>query len=284
VKTLGTFLFLLILLSGRAFAATLDVSIVIDAQARDSAGHGILSEDDQLIAEHLKKGNPDSEIHVIRGGSNEEIRQALAQLTMRLQGRDSNYRISEIYISSHGATVDWNKLPEDERKFKSETDGLPAALILSETGAFRVILNSAGSVQDVFGPILEKLSDHARIIIGACDTIQISDASVRLAVMKKVAHDFGLREGSLYMSRGDDTNMEDFLLKECWRDLPDQTPSEQAIKTYAFVAQLFPFLTRPVILFGSRVMANRGDLLRVHDGRFDFSSSSKYRVMESTGP
>lgn len=231
------------------------VFIFINATEQDQKAHGDPTIDEQQIGAILSQQFPQSKMVVIRANSNDEINEKLKS-TIR-----PDTSVDGLYIMSHGRSEKANG-PNPLMKFPNNIAFQFNSEIFNENENFSVNLRDEESVRSVFSPLIGKFSFNAKIILSGCKTIGVGDENEKLLLMNKVADNFGLRSGSLYMNSEYGSEMMRLLSKQLTQDMPNTN-----MKILHVVMNTFSPIMYPVFYVSDYFVLNQGYLLRKYKNK-----------------
>ncbi len=189
----------------------------------------------------LFKRFPDTHFVRVRANSEADLYKQLSFLM------GPSTQVDGFFLISHGRS-DWNPISGYE------------AIVTSDNQDGSILRNmvSADSVHMMFGPLIGRFSDRALLLFGGCDLLMAGYDQVREDAMKKVAANFGLRSGEIYMNRKQGTYFTDVIIKQ---PLQKQVSGSE-IARHAFFQLLAP-ITYPVFLVSDNLIYNKGYRLEV---------------------
>jgi len=228
--------------------------IVIDVHETDKRPGNLDLNDGQAVAK-LEKLFPGHPVALIRGNSNAEVRG-------RLKGFGSgNTKIGALYVMSHGSNQNLTLSRKDQKNYSPRNAALVnkkfVPVIVNEREDFYVELNDPASFNKVFEPIVGRFSDGAKILFTGCNTIEHGSPEEKLQVMKKVAKNFGLTNGTIYMNE-----TQGALLTRSAFQQPFYEQNTLGEKTLTLLMQAFPWATVPALAVLEN-RSNRGYTLTV---------------------
>jgi hypothetical protein len=221
------------------------IVIVLDTKANDATGHGDLDLDDAYAIMGMEKQFPHSRVLLIRETENKKIREKLAELV-----RDPSVKVDALQVLSHGASFGG----PGQRHF--------TPYIGNENGTFSVDLDNERSVQQVFGPLQGRFSDGAKLVFEGCHTVALGTEAEKKLVMKKVAKNFQMNSGRIYMNRTAGVKaIRTYFMQEIYSGGGTRTVTSR------IAAQIFSPITFIPFLISERLLDNQGYTLELKNGR-----------------
>jgi hypothetical protein len=257
------------------------VFIFINATEQDQKAHGNPTIDEQQIGDILSKQFPQSKMVVIRANSNDEVKEKLNSKI------GPGTAVDGLYIMSHGRSEKAYS-PNPVMKFPNNITFQFNSEIYNENENFSVNLRDESSVRSVFGPLVGKFSDHAKIIMSGCKTVGVGNETEKLLLMNKIADNFGLESGSIYMNSEFGSEIMRILSKQLTLDMPNNN----MLVLHALM-NVFSPIVYPVFYVGDYFVFNQGYLMRKKKDKSElfrddfFNARSQYESLgekESPSP
>lgn len=244
------------------------VAIIVETLVNDPGPLGNADRTDAGFVTKFEKLFPDSEILLVRAGSNAEVIEKL-----KASVSASNTIIDGLIVNSHGESfaIDYD--------FGTGSVDVKQSNISNKYDKFFVNLLSSEDVVDVFSPIVGKFSDNAKIIFLSCNTIKIGNEKEKLLIMKQIAKNFGMNDGYIYMNSQ--------VQIDAFSRLATQPVQEQgSIGLCAFqgVNQILAPVMYPLAVIADHTNANHGYTLKVEDGkRYALYRDDRFNQMNKPG-
>lgn len=224
----------LILIVGFLFLTPLliaqNVCLLIDTRVGDiTIGNTDYSEN--TIIKTLSKQFPESSFFTIRANTSDEISKNLNAY--------SQDQIDCLYVMAHGN--------QD--------------LIGSNIHDFQVKLLDNKAIKETFGPVIGHFSKNARIIFDGCEILTGGTLEDKKSRMEKVAKNFDLTNGSLYLNETDGNSSTELIRQPFWEQ------SDPLMKTCVGMWQGLAPLAYPIIYIKDYFSLNRGHLAEIKDGK-----------------
>lgn len=229
--------------------------VLINALPDDNA-QGNSDYFEEFNMRRLSEQFPESLFIVIRSKHESKIRKELEFLV------NNNTVIDGLVVFAHGVA------PEDNGGAIILSNDVPAV----EGDLYLNLLNKQ-AVERLFGPILGKFSEHAKIIVNACALLNDGQIEDTFNALLTVANNFGLFRGAVYMNSTNAVHNSDVIIRQPFQKQP--TFAQGAI---TLGMQVLTPITYPVMLFSETFVYNRGYSLVIEEK----DGALEYRLHDDT--
>jgi hypothetical protein len=170
--------------------------LIVNTHSRDITAHGAPELDEGYAIRRLRRQFPSANFASVRATSNKDLRRELEAY------RKNDILLDGMLVLSHGSSggSGWpgsnatGQIPKEPYYFSR---------IQSQTDEVDVDLVNEGSVHSVFGPILSNWAPGAKILFTGCAPIAIGSESEKKIIMRRIAQNFQLTDGAIYMNETD---------------------------------------------------------------------------------
>lgn len=243
-----TIIMLLLIFWCICLSAKQNTCLIIQTGLTDKGGHGNFDFDTGFAINALTNKHPLANFAYIKVNNNDELKEALKGY--------QNETLECLYIESHG-------IPD---------------VITNEKTSFIGDVTSPYVVEDLFRPIIGKFSKNASIIFTACNLIDEGSKDDKFKRMKKVANNFGLKSGSIYMNSTKGYLITDKVIRQ-----PFWTQETDRDKFGAFCFQLASPVVYPLYIARERLLTNKGYTLEVDNETYKFHRDDFFHVRGDYG-
>lgn len=223
--------------------ATIGFVFFVSASAR--AGHVILfvntlagdsiegNADDfeGLQYERLQHQFQNSNFISIRTRSNSDLQHQLSHIV------NSSTVVDALVVESHGDS------DGGQGWYEATVSDYDGVFPDGERGKFQVNLVSDTMVRRTFSQVIGKFAKGAKIIFNGCDLLAAGSENEKMRAIARVADNFGLSVGEVYMSKTSGENMRDVIIGQPFQDEPDEKSA-----AWHLVNQALWFLSYPEML------------------------------------
>jgi hypothetical protein len=231
-----TFLLALLLLFLRSSYAAepSEVILIVDTAVGDTT-IGDADTYEAMLRGRLRQLYPGTPFYMIRASEETELRDGIAAAMER------PWQVRALVVESHGYSSNTSIVYGYHSHMANRSQRIDIDLV------------SEGQVHYAFSSLIGRFAPGARIVFSGCQMVDAGEEPEKMDAMAKVAENFGLKDGSIYMNHTDGSEFTEAIVKQ-----PFTVETGWVNRSAHLSLQLMAVVSYPIGEFMEHVVSNWG--------------------------